>query len=99
EKRVPGAPQGDAILGVRKRLGDCLVGLGDYQYGVEQYAKFLAERQQALDVQVAAANALLIWGAKGRSQEALNQSVQGARPLAGGQNLIWGWNRLSRAAE
>jgi hypothetical protein len=25
--------------------------------------------------------------------------VQGARPLAGGQNLIWGWNRLSRAAE
>lgn len=99
EKGGPKTPDATTVLGVRKRLGDCLAALGEHQAAVDQYALLLAKRPNTLDVQVAAAHALQNWGTNARMLAPLDQAVHGAKPQAGGQNLIWGWNRLSKQAD
>jgi tetratricopeptide (TPR) repeat protein len=92
-------PSADLILGVRKRLGDCLIALGEYKKGVDQYAEMLRERPSMLEVQQAAAAALQAWGVAEKRQAALDQAIRGARPDDEGKNLIWGWLRLAAAAD
>jgi hypothetical protein len=94
-----GGPDATVVLGVRKRLGDCLVALGEYQAGLEQYTALLQAKPNTLDVQVAAARALQEWGVKIRSLATLDQAVHGALPQRDGKNLVWGWVRLGQAAE
>ncbi|HYO24917.1 MAG TPA: hypothetical protein VEQ85_08205 [Lacipirellulaceae bacterium] len=93
------APDARTLRSVRKNLGDCLVALGEHQGGIDQYVALLRENQAALDVQTAAATAYQAWGAAKRLPVALNQSIQGAVPLRGGKNVVWGWLRIASAAD
>lgn len=102
EAGAAGAPSGDALLSLHKQLGDCLVGLGEFKAGIEEYAKVLRTSKEAakmLDVQLAAAAAYQDWGATEKLEDPLNQSIHGAMVQRGGQNLIWGWLRISNAAD
>jgi hypothetical protein len=94
-----GAPSGDTMLAVRKRLGDCLVSLGEYQKGLEQYVELLKLRPQMLDVQQAAATAFQTWGREKKIPGPLLQAIHGAVPQPDGKKLIWGWVRIAAAAD
>ncbi len=94
-----GAPDAAQVLGVRKRLADCLVAMGKYQQGVEQYALLLRDRPAMLDVQQAAAAAYQAWGAAEERPEAIDQAIRGAAAGRDGRNLVWGWLRLATAAD
>ncbi len=94
-----GAPRGEALLAVRKQLGDCLVGLGEFKAGIDEYAILLRTNAKMLDVQLAAAAAYQNWGAAKKLEEPLRQSIHGAMVQRGGQNLIWGWLRIANAAD
>jgi tetratricopeptide (TPR) repeat protein len=94
-----GAPSGDSLLAVRKRLGDCHIALGEYQKGLEQYVELLKVRPNMLDVQEASATAFQSWGREKKIPGPLLQAIQGAVPQPDGKKLIWGWVRIATAAE
>jgi len=93
------APDAAAVLTANKRLGACLVSLGEYNSGILHYAAALKTNPMMLDVQQAAAAGLQQWGAAAKNQPALDQALNGALPQADGKNLIWGWIRLANVAD
>ncbi|MCC6493331.1 MAG: hypothetical protein IT424_09940 [Pirellulales bacterium] len=93
------APDANALLAVRMRLGECLAAEGEYQRAIDQYAAILGQRPNTLDLQLAAARALMQWGAAKHDPDAIERSIQGDRPQADGKNLIWGWLRLASMAQ
>jgi tetratricopeptide (TPR) repeat protein len=95
EKDPSYAPDATALLAVRMRLGECLAAAGEYQRAIEQYGAILRERPNTLDLQQAAAAALQQWGVAEKDPDALDRSIRGDLPQAGGDNLIWGWLRLA----
>jgi tetratricopeptide (TPR) repeat protein len=99
EKGGEGAPDATVIGGVHKRLGDCLVALGEYQAGIDQYTALLRDNPSMLDVQQAAAAAFQTWGTEKKLEPPLSQAIRGAVPLRGGKTVIWGWLRLASAAD
>lgn len=93
------APDAARVLNVRRRLADCLVALGKYKEGVEQYAQVLSKRPAMLDMQQAAAEAYQAWGAAEKQQATLDKSIQGASPGSDGKNVVWGWIKLAQMAD
>jgi tetratricopeptide (TPR) repeat protein len=93
-----GAPDAETTLIAHKRLGDCLIALGDYKPALDQYAAALRAKPMMLDVQQAAAAGLQQWGVAKRVPKALDEAIQGALPQAG-KNLIWGWAKLAQIAD
>jgi tetratricopeptide (TPR) repeat protein len=94
-----GAPSAARVLNVRRRLADCLVALGKYKEGVEQYAQVLSKKPAMLEMQQAAAAAYQAWGVAEKQLTALDKSIQGASPGSDGKNAIWGWIRLAQQAD
>ena len=99
EKDKNYAPNEMALLGVKMRLGDCLLAMGDYAGGIEQYAAILLKKPNALDWQLSAAVALQQWGVEAKDPEVLSRAIRGDKPQKNGQNLIWGWLRLASMAD
>jgi hypothetical protein len=96
-----GAPDIETTLIAHKRLGDCLLALGDYKPAVDQYAAALRAKPMMIDIQQAAAAGLQKWGVAKKDLRPLNESIHGAMPLKdqAGKNLIWGWVRLAQVAD
>ncbi|NOY42849.1 MAG: hypothetical protein GXP26_13575 [Planctomycetes bacterium] len=99
EKDANYAPSPQAVLGVRKRLGDCLQARQQYEAAYEQYAKILAEKPSIIELQQAAALALLQWGTDEQDAEKIEQSIRGAQPQANQKNLVWGWLFIAKVAD
>jgi len=93
------APSEMAILGVRKRLGDCLRAQQKYADALEQYTKILAEKPNLIELQQAAASVLQQWGGAQRDAGKLEQAILGMLPQSNQKNLVWGWLRLAAVAD
>ena len=93
-----GAPDADAALMAHKRLGDCLIALGEFKPAIDEYAAALRAKPMMLDVQQAAAAGLQQWGVAKRVPKAFDEAIQGALPKDG-KHLIWGWAKLAQVAE
>lgn len=92
-------PKPALVLGVRKQLGDCLRGLGDFQGALDEYAAILQQAPNQLALQQAAALALEEWGVAAKQPARLDEAIRGARPATGGANLIWGWLKIAKAVD
>ncbi len=99
EKDASYAPSPQAVLGVRKRLGDCLQARQQYQAAYEQYTKILIEKPSILELQRATAKVLQKWGADEQDVEKIEQSIRGTMPQANQKNLVWGWLRIAKVAD
>jgi tetratricopeptide (TPR) repeat protein len=93
------APGAAALLGVRKRLGDTLLELGSHEAALAQYGQILRQRSALLEIQDAAAEALLQWGLATQDLHRVEQAIRGAQPQADRKNLIWGWKRMATVAD
>ena len=93
------APDAAALLAARMRLGDCLLALGQYSKGVDQYAAILLEKPNVMPLQQAAAAALQQWGVSARDPKALDRAIRGDVKQKNGENLIWGWVKLAVKAD
>ena len=98
EKDSNYAPSEIAVLGVRKRQGDCLRALGKYDQAFQQYASILREKPSMLEIQRTAALMLQQWGEEQKQAGKLEEAIRGALPQANNKNLVWGWLRLANIA-
>jgi tetratricopeptide (TPR) repeat protein len=99
EKDPKYAPKETDVLGVRKRLGDCLLAQKQYPGAFEQYVGILQERSSSLDVQRTAALALQEWGLEQKLGEKLNESIRGSGPRVKNKNVVWGWLQIAKNAD
>ncbi|NOY30748.1 MAG: hypothetical protein GXP28_11445 [Planctomycetes bacterium] len=93
------APNQIAVLGVKKRLGDCLQSQQKFEEAFEQYTLILKKKPNMLELQQATATALQSWGAEKGNLEKLEQAILGAMPQKNGKNLVWGWLRLAKIVD
>lgn len=70
--------------------------LGDYEKSIAGFERVLGPNPSVLNVQVEAAETLMKWGQKDAQQ--YFSAIMGARKNSKGQNVIWGWTRLSSVA-
>jgi len=99
EKDPKYAPSPQAILAVRKHLGDCLRAREQYEAAYEQYSKILNEKPSILELQQATAMVLQQWGIAEQNSEKIEQAIRGALPQANQKNLIWGWLHMAKIAD
>lgn len=89
----------DAPLTVDFQMGKANRLLGNYQAALDTFQKLLAEKPMMLDAQMEAALAYEQWAAivppkfAGKAYEA---ALNGGRPNAQKQNIIWGWGKVSQ---
>ena len=88
------APSPDAVLAVRKQLGDCLRAQGRFDKALQQYQDILKQKPNTLDLQRSVALMLQQWGKQDRAPERIDSAIRGALPQANNRNLIWGWLRM-----
>jgi len=93
------APSEIAVLGVRKRLGDCLLSQQKFEEAYRQYTQILEEKSNLLELQQATAMALQNWGTETGNLQKLELAILGALPQKDRQNLVWGWLRLATKAD
>lgn len=98
EKDAGYAPNKLAVLGVRKKLGDCLQAQEKFDEALNQYVSILREKPNMLDLQREAALVLQEWGRAQKKSDKLEQAIRGAVPQADKKNLVWGWLRLATIA-
>ncbi len=73
--------------------------LGEYKKAVDLFQAVLSENPMMLDAQVEAALAYEQWAAVTDPQfagKAYDFALRGARPGENGQNVIWGWGKISK---
>lgn len=92
------APNETAVLGVRKRLGDCLRARQQFEEALEQYASILREKPNMLELQRTVALMLQEWGQELEVRQKLEEAIRGALPQEKRTNLVWGWLRLASIA-
>lgn len=97
---APGGPSppAEAVLVVRKRLGDCLRKLGQYRAALDTFSDVLKEKETWLAAQYAAA---LTYQQRGQAGDAkwLERAIYGGYRLRStGENRIWGWLKLAQVA-
>ncbi len=86
-------------LAIQLQLGNSLRELEEYQAAFTLFEEILAEREMMLDIQKAAAYTLQDWGASAGDNQKIEQALAGAgRKNDKGQNVVWGWSRLSKVA-
>ncbi len=93
------APSELAVLGVRKRLADCLLAKEDYSAAFDQVARILSEKPNMLELQQAAAATLVEWGQSAGDANKLESAIRGSMPQANKKNLVWGWLRIAAIAD
>jgi tetratricopeptide (TPR) repeat protein len=92
-------PSEAAVTAARYQLGECYQSLGQYQEALDAYSGVLAANEAYLSVQRAAAYAYQQRG-QAEGPEWLERAIHGGYQVrATGENRIWGWLKLSQAAE
>lgn len=72
---------------------------GQYKRAIDEAETILRQNPNMLDAQIEAALAYEQWAAEVPSQfrgKAYRSALVGARPDASGQNVIWGWGKISQ---
>lgn len=93
------APSELAILGIRKKIGDCYLAKQEFEAAFGEYTGILNEKPKLLELQQASAQTLQQWGKSKQIPEKLNQSIHGALPQANRRNLVWGWLKIASLAD
>jgi tetratricopeptide (TPR) repeat protein len=89
------APSPVAILQIKLRLAECYRALGQFDKAIDAYSAVLKEKEASLDVQRAAA---MTYAERGQREDAKwfeNAIYGGNKAKSDGQNLIWGWVKIS----
>jgi hypothetical protein len=84
------------LISVRLRLADCYCRAGKYDDSIKLVTSVLRIRPSLLTAQVQAAETYQAKGATDPASYALAKA--GSTPGKDGQNLIWGWSKLSKQA-
>jgi hypothetical protein len=85
----------DALLALKLKQADAYRGAGLQDEAIRVIAGVLREKPTLLPAQVVAANIYQSRGAKDPTGYA--KAIMGGEPGSNGQNLIWGWAKLSKA--
>ena len=91
--------EAEAPLTIDFQLGKANRLLGNYQQSLDTFQKLLAKKPMMLDAQMEAALAYEQWAAivppkfAGKAYEA---ALNGGRPNAKKENVIWGWGKVSQ---
>jgi len=85
----------DSLLALRLKQADAYRGAGLYEEATQVIANVLREKPTLLPAQVVAAGIYQARGAKDPTGYA--KAIMGGEPGRDGQNLIWGWAKLSKA--
>jgi tetratricopeptide (TPR) repeat protein len=91
-------PSDGAVLVAKMRLAECYRALGQYDKALDAFSGILKEKESSLDVQRAAA---MTYAERGQREDAKwfeNAIHGGNKAKADGQNLIWGWVKISTMA-
>jgi tetratricopeptide (TPR) repeat protein len=89
------APSPTAVLQARLKLAECYRALGQFDKAIEAYSAVLKEKETSLDVQRAAA---ITYAERGQREDPKwfeNAIHGGNKAKADGQNLVWGWVKIS----
>ncbi|MEX2186573.1 MAG: hypothetical protein WD875_07255 [Pirellulales bacterium] len=91
-------PNENAMLAVRAVLAHCASRTGEYEKALDMYEAILGEKEYILSVQVDAAMA---FQEMARSDSKFYRSALngGRKNTRTGKNTIWGWKRISAAAQ
>ena len=73
--------------------------MGQYQSALDVLTKILKDKPMMLDAQKEAALSYEAWAAELKpavAAKAYNAALVGGRPNAKGENIVWGWGKISR---
>ena len=90
--------QGGAALEVDFQLGRTKRLLGEYKAAIDLFHGILKTKPAMLDVQIEAAQSYESWAAivpPKFAGKAYASALNGARPGANRQNVVWGWGKIS----
>lgn len=93
DPKLSAAPE--SLLALRLKQADAYRGAGLYDEATKTIADVLREKPTLLPAQVVAAGIYQARGAKDPAGYA--KAIMGGEPGRNGQNLIWGWAKLSKA--
>jgi tetratricopeptide (TPR) repeat protein len=91
-------PNENSVLAAKMQLSECYRALGQYDKAIDTFSEILKEKEKSLAVQRAAAVA---YAERGQHEDAKwfeNAIHGGNKAKADGQNLIWGWVKISTVA-
>jgi tetratricopeptide (TPR) repeat protein len=91
-------PNDSAVLAAKMQLGECYRALGQFDKAIDSFSEILKEKEASLAVQRAAA---LTYEVRGQREDAKwfeNAIHGGNKAKSNGQNLIWGWVKISTVA-
>jgi hypothetical protein len=92
--KQPSLAEGDSLLGIRLRLAVALRRCGQYDSALKLLGDILGENKNNLTAQVQAAET---YQAQGESKpESYVKAIAGGMPDGSGNNLLWGWAKLSK---
>src|SRR4029079_8843006 len=92
------APGAAAVLAAKMQLGECYRSLGQFDKAIDSFSEILKQKEASLAVQRAAA---MTYAERGQHEDARwfeNAIHGGNKAKADGQNLIWGWVKISTVA-
>jgi tetratricopeptide (TPR) repeat protein len=91
-------PSDAAVLAAKMQLGECYRALGQFDKALDSFSEILKEKEASLAVQRAAATT---YEERGKHEDAKwfeNAIHGGNKAKPDGQNLIWGWVKISTVA-
>jgi tetratricopeptide (TPR) repeat protein len=91
-------PSENSVLAAKMQLGECYRALGQYDKALDAFSEILKDKEKSLAVQRAAA---ITYEERGKNEDAKwfeNAIHGGNKAKADGQNLIWGWAKISTVA-
>lgn len=89
------APSPMAVLQTKLRLAECYRALSQFDKAIDAYSAVLKEKETSLDVQRAAATTYAERGLREDPKWFENAIHGGNKAKANGQNLVWGWVKIS----
>ncbi len=91
-------PSDAAVLAAKMQLGECYRALGQFDKALDSFSEILKEKEASLAVQRAAAMTYEERGQREDPKWFENAIHGGNKAKANGQNLIWGWVKISTVA-
>jgi tetratricopeptide (TPR) repeat protein len=91
-------PSDAAVLAAKMQLGECYRALGQFDKALDSFSEILKQKESSLAVQRAAA---MTYAERGQQEDAkwFEKAIHGGnKAKADGQNLIWGWVKISTIA-
>jgi tetratricopeptide (TPR) repeat protein len=91
-------PNENSVLAAKMQLGECYRALRQYDKAIDTFSEILKEKEKSLAVQRAAAVTYAERGQHEDSKWFENAIHGGNKAKPDGQNLIWGWVKISTVA-